>query len=76
MICPAGRASCAEGGHFVAGIPCLGSSSDPGPRVAKHSMIFLGAMVVAAPVDDALLDGLGFEVLGEGLADEGGELRV
>lgn len=33
-------------------------------------------MVVATPVDDALLDGFGFEVLGEGLADQGGELVV
>ena len=33
-------------------------------------------MVVASPVDDALLDGLGFEVLGESLADEGGEFVV
>ena len=33
-------------------------------------------MVVGAPVDDALLDGLGFEVLGQGFADEGWELGV
>ncbi len=33
-------------------------------------------MIVGAPVDDALLDGFGFEVLGEGFADEGGELGV
>jgi hypothetical protein len=33
-------------------------------------------VIVGAPVDDALLDGLGFEVLGEGFADEGWELGV
>ena len=33
-------------------------------------------MVVAAPVDDALLDGFGLEVLGEGFADQGGEFVV
>ena len=37
---------------------------------------FLSAVVVATPVDDALLDGLGFEVLREGLAEECGELVV
>ena len=36
----------------------------------------LDAVVVGAPVDDALLDGLGFEVLGQGFADEGWELGV
>ena len=45
-----------------------------GPRVAR--LWFLDAVVVAAPVDDALLDGFGFEVLGEGFADEGRELGV
>jgi hypothetical protein len=33
-------------------------------------------VVVASPVDDALLDGLGFEVLGEGFADERGEFVI
>jgi len=33
-------------------------------------------VVVASPVDDALLDGLWFEVLGESLAGEGGEFVV
>ena len=33
-------------------------------------------MIVATPVDDALLDGFGFEILGEGFADEGGEFVV
>ena len=36
----------------------------------------LNAVVVGAPVDDALLDGFGFEALGDGLVDEGGELGV
>ena len=36
----------------------------------------LDAMVVAAPVDDALFDGFWFEVLGEGFADEGWEFGV
>ena len=34
------------------------------------------AVVVGTPVDDALLDGFGFEVLGEGFVDEGGEFGV
>jgi len=33
-------------------------------------------VVVASPVDDALLDGLGLEVLGKGLVGEGGEFLV
>ena len=33
-------------------------------------------MIVATPVDDALLDGLWFEVLREGLAEECGKLVV
>jgi hypothetical protein len=33
-------------------------------------------VVVATPVDDALLDGFGFEVLSEGFADQGRELGV
>ena len=33
-------------------------------------------MVVGAPVGDVLLDGFGFEALGEGFVDEGGELVV
>ena len=33
-------------------------------------------MVVASPVDDALLDGLGLEVLGEGSVSQGGEFVV
>ena len=37
---------------------------------------FLSAVVVATPVDDALLDGLWFEVLREGLAEECGKLVV
>jgi hypothetical protein len=36
----------------------------------------LDAVVVGAPGGDALLDGLGLEVLGEGFVDEGGELGV
>ncbi len=36
----------------------------------------LDAVVVASPVDDALLDGLGLEVLGEGLADKSGQFVV
>ena len=31
----------------------------------------LDAVVVCAPVGDALLDGFGFEALGDGLVDEG-----
>ena len=34
------------------------------------------AVVVGAPVDDALFDGFGFEALGYGLVDEDGELGV
>ena len=34
------------------------------------------AVVVGAPVDDALFDGLGLEALGDGLVDEGGEFGV
>lgn len=34
------------------------------------------AVVVGAPVDDALFDGFGFEALGDGLVDEGGKLGV
>jgi hypothetical protein len=30
---------------------------------------FLDAVIVTSPVDDVLLDGFGFEVLGEGLTD-------
>jgi hypothetical protein len=33
-------------------------------------------VVVASPVDDAFLDGLGFEVLGEGSVSQGGEFVV
>lgn len=33
-------------------------------------------MVVATPVDDALFDGFGLEVLGEGFVDECGELII
>ena len=36
----------------------------------------LDAVVVGAPVGDVLLDGFGFEVLGDGLVDEGGKFRV
>lgn len=36
----------------------------------------LDALVVGAPVVDVLLDGFGFETLGEGLADESGELVI
>ena len=34
------------------------------------------AVVVGAPVDDALFDGFGFEALGDGLVNEGGEFGV
>jgi hypothetical protein len=47
---------------------------DWGPRVAR--LWFLDAVVVGAPVDDALLDGLGFEVLSQGFADQGWEFGV
>ena len=43
-------------------------------RPAGHDL--LNAVVVGAPVNDALLDGFGLEVLGEGFADESGELGV
>lgn len=33
-------------------------------------------MVVATPVDDAFLDGFGLQVLGEGFAEEGGQLVI
>ena len=36
----------------------------------------LDAVVVASPVDNAFLDGLGLEVLGEGSASQGGEFVV
>jgi len=34
------------------------------------------AVVVGAPVDDALFDGFGLEALGDGLVDESGEFCV
>ena len=34
------------------------------------------AVVVGAPVDDALFDGFGLEALGDGLVDEGGKFCV
>ena len=37
---------------------------------SKKSECELDAVVVGAPVDDVLLDGLGFEALGDGLVDE------
>ena len=40
------------------------------------SALELDAVVVASPVDDALFDGFGFEVLGEGFAEEGREFGV
>lgn len=36
----------------------------------------LDAVVVGAPVGDVLLDGFGFEALGDGFVDEGGKLGV
>lgn len=36
----------------------------------------LDAIIVATPVDDALFDGFGLEVLGEGLADQRGDFGV
>jgi hypothetical protein len=44
-------------------------------RLVRQDTI-LNAVVVGAPVDDALLDGLRFEVLSQGFADEGREFRV
>jgi len=35
MLCPTGRASCAEGDHFVVGMSCLAGMSCRGPRVAR-----------------------------------------
>ena len=46
------------------------------PRPVYPPRSGLDAVVVTAPVDDTLLDGFGLEVLGEGLADERGELVV
>jgi hypothetical protein len=43
-------------------------------RPAGHDLS--DAVIVGAPVDDALLDGLGFEVLGQGFADQGWEFGV
>jgi hypothetical protein len=43
-------------------------------RPAGHDL--LDAVVVGAPVDDALLDSLRFEVLGQGFADQGWEFGV
>ena len=43
---------------------------------SKKSECELDAVVVGAPVDDVLLDGFGFEALGDGLVDEGGKLGV
>ncbi len=37
---------------------------------------FLDAVVVASPVDDALFDGLGLQVLGEGSVSKGGKFFV
>jgi hypothetical protein len=34
-FCPAGRARCARGGHFVACVPCLAGTSDRGPPVGR-----------------------------------------
>ncbi len=36
----------------------------------------LDALVVGSPCGDVLFDGFGFEVLGEGFVDEGGDLGV
>jgi hypothetical protein len=44
-----------------------------GHRFVRHR---LDAVVVGAPVGDALLDGVGFEILGEGAVDEGRDLGV
>jgi len=57
-------------------MPCLGYALGFGPRVARRWVFLLDAVIVATPVDDTLLDGLGFEVLSEGLADERGEFVV
>lgn len=46
------------------------------PSFGRTAFGWLNAVVIAAPLDDALLDGFGFEVLGKGLADEGGEFGV
>jgi hypothetical protein len=45
-----------------------------GPRVARR--VYLDAVVVASPVDDALLDGFGLEVLSEGPVSQSGEFVV
>jgi hypothetical protein len=45
-------------------------------QLQKQLSIQLDAVVVGAPVDDALFDGFGFEILGDGLVDEGGKLGV
>jgi hypothetical protein len=43
---------------------------------SKKSKCESDAVVVCAPVDDALLDGFGFEALGDGFVDEGGKFGV
>jgi hypothetical protein len=45
-------------------------------RIAGKFCLLLDAVVIGAPVDDVLLDGFGFEALGEGFVDEGGEFGV
>jgi hypothetical protein len=45
-------------------------------RIAGKFCLLLDAVVIGAPVDDVLLDGFGFEALGDGFVDECGKLGV
>ncbi len=62
----------ASRGHFVACMPCLLVMRS----VSGAGYFCLDTVIVATPVDDTLLDGLGFQVLSEGFADERGEFVV
>ena len=52
------------------------NSRFPSGMTTRKSKWELDAMVVGAPVGDVLFDGFGFEALGDGLVDEGGEFCV
>ena len=45
-------------------------------RIAGKFCLLLDAVVIGAPVDDVLLDGFGFEALGDGFVDKSGKLGV
>jgi hypothetical protein len=59
----------------VASVPCLGCALRPGFSRCS-ALAFLDAFVIGTPIDDALLDGLRFQVVGESFAEERGELVI